>query len=51
MIEVILTEVSLVEYNNGAPLIASVLGELSRMGFVLYDIRGRASRERPPAPN
>ena len=38
MIEVILTEVSLVEYNNGAPLIASVLGELSRMGFVLYDI-------------
>jgi FkbM family methyltransferase len=37
-IEVILMEMSLVNYNKGAPLIGSVLGELSRMGFVLFDI-------------
>ena len=37
-VEVILIELSLVEYNKGAPLIATVLSELSKIGFVLYDI-------------
>jgi FkbM family methyltransferase len=37
-VEVILMEMSLVEYNGGAPLIGAVLGELSGMGFVLYDL-------------
>lgn len=37
-IEVILMELSLVEYNQGAPLIDTVLRELSGMDFVLYDI-------------
>jgi hypothetical protein len=38
MVEVIMIELSLVEYNKGAPLIATVLSELSKIGFVLYDI-------------
>jgi FkbM family methyltransferase len=38
MVEVILMEMSLVDYNKGAPLIDVVLSELSGMGFVLYDI-------------
>lgn len=38
MVEVILMEMSLVNYNSGAPLIGRVMGEMSRMGFVLYDI-------------
>ena len=38
MVEVILMEMSLVDYNKGAPLVDVVLGEVSRMGFVLYDI-------------
>jgi FkbM family methyltransferase len=37
-VEVILMEMSLVDYNKGAPLIGVVLRELSDMGFVLYDI-------------
>jgi FkbM family methyltransferase len=37
-VEVILMEISLVDYNKGAPLIDVVLIELSGMGFVLYDI-------------
>ena len=37
-VEVILMEISLVEYNKGAPLIHVVLNELSVMGFVLYDV-------------
>jgi len=37
-VEVILMEMSLVEYNKGAPLIDVVLSELSGMGFVLCDI-------------
>lgn len=37
-VEVILMEMSLVEYNKGAPLIDVVLSELRGMGFVLYDI-------------
>jgi hypothetical protein len=31
-------EISLVEYNKGAPLIHVVLNELSVMGFVLFDV-------------
>lgn len=38
IIEVILMEMSLVDYNKGAPLIDVVLSDLSQMGFVLYDI-------------
>jgi FkbM family methyltransferase len=37
-IEVILMEMSLVEYNKGAPLIDVILSELRKVGFVLYDI-------------
>jgi hypothetical protein len=37
-VDVILMEMSLVDYNKGAPLIDVVLGELRMMGFVLYDI-------------
>lgn len=37
-IEVILMEMSLVEYNKGAPLIDVILSELRQVGFVLYDI-------------
>jgi hypothetical protein len=36
-VEVILIELSLVEYNKGAPLIATVLSELNKIDFVLYD--------------
>jgi FkbM family methyltransferase len=37
-IEVILMEMSLVDYNQGAPLIDVVLNEVRKMGFVLYDL-------------
>jgi FkbM family methyltransferase len=37
-VEVILMEMSLAEYNKGAPLIDVVLNELRAVGFVLYDI-------------
>jgi FkbM family methyltransferase len=37
-IEVILMEMSLVNYNAGAPLMDVVLTELRGLGFVLYDI-------------
>ena len=37
-VEVILMEMSLVDYNKGAPLIDGVLTELRGLGFVLYDI-------------
>jgi hypothetical protein len=37
-IDVILMEMSLVNYNSGAPLIDVVLRELRTMGFVLCDI-------------
>jgi FkbM family methyltransferase len=40
MVEVILMEMSLADYNQGAPLIHSVLGELNSMGFLLFDIVG-----------
>jgi FkbM family methyltransferase len=36
--EAITLEMSLVEYNQGAPLIGAVMAELDAMGFVLYDI-------------
>lgn len=38
MVEVILMEMSLVQYNEGAPLIDVVLNRMSQLGFVLYDI-------------
>jgi len=41
-VEVILMEISLVEYNKGAPLINAVLNELNGVGFVLYDIVGES---------
>lgn len=37
-IDVILIELSLVNYNDGAPLIAKVLGVLDQMGFALFDL-------------
>ncbi len=37
-VDVILMEMSLVDYNKGAPPIDVVLSELRGMGFVLYDI-------------
>jgi FkbM family methyltransferase len=43
-VEVILMEMSLVDYNKDAPLIDVVLSELRKMGFVLYDI----VEEQPP---
>lgn len=37
-LEVILMEMSLVDYNAGSPLIEAVLSELRKLDFVLYDI-------------
>ena len=37
-VEVILIELSLVAYNEGAPLLDEVTQELAKMGFVLYDL-------------
>ncbi|AWN48661.1 glycosyl transferase [Methylobacterium terrae] len=37
-VEVILLELSVLDYNRGAPLIGAALGELAAMGFVLYDV-------------
>jgi hypothetical protein len=31
-------EMSLLEYNKGAPLIADVIARLQQLGFVLFDI-------------
>lgn len=36
--EVVMLELSLLEYNEGAPLIAEALGRMAGWGFVLYDI-------------
>jgi FkbM family methyltransferase len=36
--EVVLLELSLLDYNEGAPLIAEALGCMAAWGFVLYDI-------------
>ena len=43
--EVIVLELSLLEYNRGAPLLAQVLAEVSAMGYALYDICGQHRRE------
>ena len=43
--EVILTEISLIEYNTGAPLFAEVVAWMRDCGFVAYDICGYARRE------
>ena len=37
-VEVIMTEMSLVSYNEGAPLMADVVAQLKAWGFVLFDI-------------
>ena len=37
-VEVIMSELSVVNYNKGAPIIGDVLAALSAMGFVLWDI-------------
>jgi FkbM family methyltransferase len=38
IVEVILMEMSLVQYNEGAPLMDAVLSKMRQLGFVLYDI-------------
>jgi FkbM family methyltransferase len=42
--EVIVLELSLLEYNRGAPLLAQVLAEMSALGYVIYDICGQHRR-------
>lgn len=37
-IEVVVMKMNLLDYNDGAPLMADVLHEMDLMGFVLYDI-------------
>ena len=37
-IEVIITELSLLEYNKGAPLIGEVMARLDELGFALFDL-------------
>jgi hypothetical protein len=39
-IEVIVIELSLQEYNKGAPLIAEVMARLDALGFALFDMFG-----------
>jgi FkbM family methyltransferase len=39
--EVIVLELSLLEYNRGAPLVAEVLAEVGAMGYAIYDICGQ----------
>lgn len=43
--EVMLLEVSLLEYNRGAPLFAEVVAFMVSRGFVAYDVCGRLRRE------
>jgi FkbM family methyltransferase len=43
--EVVLLELSLLEYNSGSPLFAEVIGWMSKAGFMAYDICGYARRE------
>ena len=43
--EVVLLEISLMEYNQGAPLFAEVVEFLNSRGFALYDICGQHRRE------
>jgi hypothetical protein len=44
-IEVVVAELSLVEYNRGAPLIADVVAELKRLGFLMFDVYPLARHE------
>jgi FkbM family methyltransferase len=43
--EVIVLELSLLEYNRGAPLLAPVLAEVSSLGYAIYDICGQHRRQ------
>lgn len=43
--EAVLTEVSLLQYNEGAPLVAQVIAELDRQGLRLYDVCGQSRRQ------
>jgi FkbM family methyltransferase len=43
--EVCLLEVALMEYNNGAPLLAEVVAFMGSRGFAVYDISGMFRRE------
>ncbi len=43
--EVVLLEVSLLEYNQGAPLMPEVVAFMASAGFVPYDVCGQFRRE------
>jgi len=43
--EAALLEVSLIEYNQGAPLFAEVVGFMKERGFVVYDLSGFYRRQ------
>lgn len=43
--EAVILEISLLPYNQGAPLAAEVINWLAEHGFVLYDFCGQARRE------
>jgi hypothetical protein len=43
--EVMVLELSLLEYNRGAPLMAEVLAEVNAMGYAIYDICGQHRRD------
>src|SRR5262249_46879763 len=43
--EAVLLEVSLLEYNAGAPLAAEVIADLDRRGFALFDICSQTRRQ------
>lgn len=45
LVEVVLLEVSLLEYNAGAPLMVDVVSSLNSAGFVPYDVCGQLRRE------
>jgi hypothetical protein len=43
--EVVIMEVSLLPYNDGAPLFADVVAFMNEEGFVLFDFCGQLRRE------
>jgi len=43
--DVLILEVALLEYNEGAPLVAQVVAELDARGFVVYDVAGLHRRQ------
>lgn len=43
--EVVLMEVSLLQYNEGAPLFRDVVDHMHQQGFVAYDVCGQSRRE------